>query len=71
MVEAGYDYKMNTERGFEKDPDATVYILNYDKPVNEQWVFVRETGNDSTIFEIKSNRKRYSDKKNHTLVKKD
>jgi len=69
-VEEGYSYTLNTERGYEKDPDATVYILNWDKPENEQWIFVRETGNDSTIFEIKSNRKRYTDKKNHSLTKK-
>lgn len=71
FVEEEYSYTLNTERGYEKDEDATVYILNWDKPEIEQRVFVRKTGNDSTIFEIKSNRKRFSDKKNHTLIKKD
>jgi copper homeostasis protein (lipoprotein) len=68
-VDKGYSYTLNTERGYEKDPDATVYILNWDKPENEQWIFVRETGNDSTIFEIGTNRKRFKDKKNHSLKK--
>lgn len=69
FVEEGYDYPMNTERGFEKDPDATVYILNPDKPEKEQWIFVRETGDDSSILEIGTNRKKFKDKKNHKLVK--
>ncbi len=35
--------KLNTERGFEQDEDATVFILNFDKPENEQKFFVRLT----------------------------
>jgi len=69
FVEAEYSYVLNTERGYEKDENATVYILNSDKPEGQQMYFVRETGNDSTIFEIKKNRKRFTDKKNHRLKK--
>lgn len=60
---------MNTERGYEDDPDATVYILNWDKPEKEQRYFVRETGKDNILFEIDKDRKRFNDGKNHTLTK--
>lgn len=32
---------MNTEKGYEQDVNATVYILNSDKPESEQRYFVR------------------------------
>ncbi len=32
---------LNTERGFQDDEDATLFILNFDKPENEQAYFVR------------------------------
>jgi hypothetical protein len=32
---------MNTEKGFEQDVNATLYILNSDKPESEQRYFVR------------------------------
>jgi hypothetical protein len=46
---------LNTERGFENDDDATVYILDYDKPENQQKFFVRMT--DGRIMMLDSNRK--------------
>jgi hypothetical protein len=69
FVEEGYDYPLNTERGYENDPDATVYVLNPDQPVNDQRYFVRLTGKDSEVFEIGKNRKKFKDGKNHTLTK--
>ena len=36
--------EVNTERGFEKDRNATVYVLDPDKPEGEQKYFVRFTG---------------------------
>ena len=33
--------EMNTERGFEDDPNATLYVLNHDRPAAEQAYFVR------------------------------
>lgn len=62
--------KLNTERGYEDDADATVYILNYDLPANKQRYFVRLTGKDE-VFEIGSDRKRFTDGKNHTLTRKE
>jgi hypothetical protein len=33
--------EMNSERGFEDDMDATVYVLNWQKPEGEQTRYVR------------------------------
>lgn len=46
---------VNYERGFEDDQDATVYILNFDKPSEEQY-FVRFSKNDTVIFPLDTNR---------------
>jgi hypothetical protein len=32
---------LNTERGFQDDEDATLYIPDYDKPEEIKWHFVR------------------------------
>jgi hypothetical protein len=34
---------LNTERGYGDDKDATVYVLDHDKPASEQKYFVRLT----------------------------
>ncbi len=34
---------LNTERGWQDDADATVYILNWQRPADEQLIFVRTT----------------------------
>jgi len=47
---------VNYERGFEDDEDATVYVLNFDKPSEERY-FVRFSDNDSTIFLLDKNKK--------------
>ena len=44
---------LNTERGFEKDEDATVYILNSDKPESEQKYFVRYTDGKFVMLDAK------------------
>jgi hypothetical protein len=62
------DASLNTERGYEKDPDATVYILDWEKPENDQRYFVRSTGKDGEVFEIDPDRKKFTDGKNHTLL---
>jgi hypothetical protein len=61
---------LNTERGYEKDEDATVYVLNSDKEITDQRVFVRETGNTKDIFEIGNDRKRLGRNPRLTLVPK-
>ncbi len=63
--------KLNTERGYERDPDATVYILNWEKSEDQQRLFVRQTGKDNELFEIGQNRKRLTPKENWVLKKKE
>ncbi|PBQ34594.1 hypothetical protein CNR22_23395 [Sphingobacteriaceae bacterium] len=47
----------NTERGFEKDENATVYILNDELPDSEHQYFVRESGKE-TLLKLDNERKR-------------
>ena len=42
---------LNTERGYGKDDDATVYILNFDKPESEQTRFVRYSNGNVAMFD--------------------
>jgi copper homeostasis protein (lipoprotein) len=46
---------LNSERGFEEDEDATVFILNSDKPESEQKYFVRFT--DGRVMMLDAQRK--------------
>lgn len=46
-VETG---SLNTERGYEDDIDATVYVLNWQAPVALQQSFVRLTDQPGVIF---------------------
>ncbi|WP_312923370.1 hypothetical protein [Empedobacter brevis] len=48
---------VNYERGFEDDQDATVYVLNFDKPSEERY-FIRFSKNDSILFPLDTNKKR-------------
>lgn len=48
----------NTERGFEKDENATVYILNAELPESEHQYYVRETGKDKVLLKLDNERKR-------------
>ncbi len=50
---------VNYERGFEEDNDATLYVLNFDKPSEERY-FVRYSKNDSTIFPLNGQKKKNS-----------
>lgn len=61
---------LNTERGFEDDPDATVYILNYDQPKINQRYFVRLTKHQNQIFMLDRNKKIIKSELNYSLVKK-
>ncbi len=45
---------LNTERGYGDDPNATVYILNSDKPKNEQKYFVRTPA--GSVYMLDQNR---------------
>lgn len=60
--------KLNTERGYEKDNDATVYVLDYDKPGEERY-FVRFTGKDKKLVMLDKQRKMIKTKLNYSLDK--
>lgn len=47
---------LNTERGWEDDIDATVYVLNWRQGEDEQLVFVRKTGSES-LHQLDATRK--------------
>lgn len=48
----------NTERGFEKDEDATLYILNDKSPANQHIYFLRESSEKDQLTELDSTRKK-------------
>jgi len=58
---------LNTERGFEEDEDATVYVLNYDKAENEQKYFVRLTNEPNSIIMLDNNRELIQSNLNYKL----
>lgn len=42
--------ELNTERGYKEDTDATVYVLNWQKPEGEQVRYVRLTNEPGKLF---------------------
>jgi hypothetical protein len=42
--------ELNSERGFENDPDATVYVLNWQKPESQQMRYVRLTAEPTKLY---------------------
>jgi hypothetical protein len=49
--------ELNTERGFEDDVDATVYVLNWQKPEGEQLFYVRLTAEPGRLYALDGERK--------------
>ena len=49
--------ELNTERGFEDDIDATVYVLNWQKPEGEQMFYVRLTAEPNLLYALDGERK--------------
>lgn len=49
--------ELNTERGFEDDLDATVYVLNWQKPEAQQMLYVRFTDEPTLLYLLDSDRK--------------
>ncbi len=62
--------RLNTERGYEDDPDATIYILNYDQPLIKQRYFIRLTKYQNQIFMLDRNKNIIKSILNYSLVKK-
>lgn len=50
---------LNYERGFEDDIDATLYVLDFDKPKQERY-FVRLTKDNVTLIPLDQNRKSFN-----------
>ncbi len=48
---------LTTERGFEGDADATVYVLNWQKPEGERMYYVRLTTDPTHLYVLDSERK--------------
>lgn len=48
---------MNSERGFETDPNATVVVLNWQKPIGEQIRYVRLTAEPNFLYILDSDNK--------------
>lgn len=48
---------MNSERGFKTDLDATVFVLNWQKPVGEQIRYVRLTSEPNFLYILDTNNK--------------
>jgi hypothetical protein len=46
--------EMNSERGFGDDPDATVYVLNWQAPEGEQIRYVRLTAEPGFLYALDS-----------------
>ncbi|MBY0538291.1 hypothetical protein K2P47_02745 [Patescibacteria group bacterium] len=47
--------EMNSERGFGDDPDATVYVLNWQAPEGEQIRYVRLTTEPGYLYAVDGN----------------
>ncbi len=62
--------KLNTERGFENDVNATVFVLNYDQPEKNQIYFVRLTNMRDRLTMLDRNRKKIKSDLNYILTKK-
>ncbi len=60
--------KFNTERGFGDDDDATVVILDYDKPLNEQKYYVWFSKNPKMVYVLSPQKEMISDSVNYTLI---
>ncbi|HFI4797903.1 hypothetical protein [Elizabethkingia anophelis] len=60
---------MNTERGYGTDNDATIYILNYDKPGQEQY-YVRLTNRPANeLLKLDRERRIITNKRKYILKK--
>jgi copper homeostasis protein (lipoprotein) len=58
---------INTERGLEKDPDGTIYILNWDKPEKDQVYYGYYSKNPEKLYLLDRNKKIIKSKLNYFL----
>lgn len=60
----------NLERGLEKDPNGTIYVLNYDKPEGEQIFYGYSAATPDKLFLLDNKREIIKSKLNYTLTLK-
>ncbi|RKR04738.1 copper homeostasis protein (lipoprotein) [Flavobacterium sp. 90] len=60
----------NTERGLGKDPNGTIYVLNYDKPEGEHIFYGYTEATPDKIFLLDNKRQIIQSKLNYTLTLK-
>jgi copper homeostasis protein (lipoprotein) len=60
----------NTERGLGKDPNGTIYVLNYDKPEGEHIFYGYTEATPDKIFLLDKDRQIIKSKLNYTLTLK-
>ncbi|MBO9586367.1 MAG: copper resistance protein NlpE N-terminal domain-containing protein [Flavobacterium sp.] len=48
---------INTERGLEKDPDGTIFVLNWDKPEKDQTYYGYYSKNPEKLYLLDRNKK--------------
>lgn len=58
----------NLERGLEKDPDGTIYILNYDKPEANQVFYGYLLKDPDTIYLLNNKREKIKSKLKYFLT---
>ncbi|MBL0738564.1 copper resistance protein NlpE N-terminal domain-containing protein [Flavobacterium sp. GN10] len=58
---------INTERGLEKDPDGTIYILNWDKPEKDQVYYGYYSKNPEKLYLLDKSKKIIKSKLNYFL----
>ena len=58
----------NLERGLEKDPDGTIYILNYDKPEANQVFYGYSSKDPDTIYLLNNKREKIKSKLKYFLT---
>ncbi|OMQ10437.1 copper resistance protein NlpE [[Flexibacter] sp. ATCC 35103] len=64
IVEGNY----NLERGLEKDPDGTIYVLNYDRPEAEQLFYGYSAANPDNLFLLNNKREKIKSKLKYFLT---
>ena len=58
---------INTERGLEKDPDGTIFILNWDKPEKDQIYYGYYSKNPEKLYLLDRTKKVIKSKLNYFL----
>ena len=61
----------NLERGFEKDPNGTVYVLNWNLPEEKQLYFGCDAGSPNKLYVLNNKKEKIKSDLNYTLSLKE